>query len=81
LSDLTGRARASGRAVPRADAEGFFARTWAGFVPNGIGEVKPNHYGDMLRVAWHNRDALPYAGRILKDGTCDGCALVRKFPN
>jgi len=53
----------------------FSPRTWAGFVPNGLGEVKPNHYGDMLRVAWRNRDALPYALRILRDGTCDGCAL------
>jgi molybdopterin-dependent oxidoreductase alpha subunit len=53
----------------------FSPRTWAGFVPNGLGEVKPNHYGDMLRVLWRNRDALPYAWRILVDGTCDGCAL------
>jgi len=53
----------------------FDPRSWAGFVPNGLGEVKPNHYGDMLRVAWRNRDALPYAWRILRDGACDGCAL------
>lgn len=55
--------------------KGFNPRTWAGFVPNGIGEVKPNHYGDMLRVLWRNRDELSYATRILRDGTCDGCAL------
>src|SRR5262249_45145310 len=30
---------------------------------------------DMLRVAWENRDQLPFAWRILKDGVCDGCAL------
>jgi molybdopterin-dependent oxidoreductase alpha subunit len=50
-------------------------RSWAGFVPNGIGQVKPNHYGDMLKVLWRNRDELPYAWRILRDGGCDGCAL------
>jgi molybdopterin-dependent oxidoreductase alpha subunit len=50
-------------------------RLWASWKPNGIGETKPNHYGDMLRTAWENRDALPYAMRILKQGVCDGCAL------
>ena len=50
-------------------------RSWAGFVPNGIGQVKPNHYGDMLKVLWRNRDELPFAWRILRDGACDGCAL------
>ncbi len=29
----------------------------------------------MARVAWENRDQLPYAWRILRQGTCDGCAL------
>src|SRR3954465_15683363 len=29
----------------------------------------------MARGAWENRDALPFAWRILKDGVCDGCAL------
>ena len=29
----------------------------------------------MLRVAWENRDQLPFAWRILRDGVCDGCAL------
>lgn len=50
-------------------------RSWAGFVPNGIGQVKPNHYGDMAKVLWRNRDELPFAWRILRDGVCDGCAL------
>src|SRR6476659_400675 len=36
---------------------------------------KPNHYTEMLRVAWQNRDELPYAWRILQHGVCDGCAL------
>ena len=44
-------------------------------MPNGIGQVKPNHYGDMLKVLWRNRDELPFAWRILRDGACDGCAL------
>jgi molybdopterin-dependent oxidoreductase alpha subunit len=29
----------------------------------------------MARVAWENRDELPFAWRILTDGVCDGCAL------
>ena len=28
-----------------------------------------------LRIAWENRDELPFAWRILSDGVCDGCAL------
>jgi molybdopterin-dependent oxidoreductase alpha subunit len=41
----------------------------------GIGQQKPRHYREMVRVAWENRDQLPFAWRILKDGVCDGCAL------
>jgi len=41
----------------------------------GLGQQKPHHYLDMLRVAWENRDELPFAWRILRDGVCDGCAL------
>ena len=48
---------------------------WVSLRPNGVGLVKPNHYLDMLRVAWENRRALPYASRILRKGVCDGCAL------
>lgn len=29
----------------------------------------------MLRVAWKNRDDLPYAWKVLSRGVCDGCAL------
>ncbi len=29
----------------------------------------------MAKVAWENRDQLPFAWRILSDGVCDGCAL------
>jgi molybdopterin-dependent oxidoreductase alpha subunit len=41
----------------------------------GIHRQKPRHYRDMLKVAWENRDQLPFAWRILNDGVCDGCAL------
>jgi molybdopterin-dependent oxidoreductase alpha subunit len=48
---------------------------WAGLAPNGIGQTKPNHYLEMARVVWRNRDQLPFAYRILTQGVCDGCAL------
>jgi molybdopterin-dependent oxidoreductase alpha subunit len=41
----------------------------------GIGKQKPHHYREMVRAAWENRDQLPFAWRILRDGVCDGCAL------
>ncbi len=41
----------------------------------GIGQQKPHHYLEMARVAWENRDELPFAWRILSQGVCDGCAL------
>jgi molybdopterin-dependent oxidoreductase alpha subunit len=41
----------------------------------GLGQQKPRHYREMLRVAWENRDQLPFAWRILTRGVCDGCAL------
>jgi len=48
---------------------------WAGLAPNGIGQTKPNHYLEMAKVVWRNRDQLPFAYRILTQGVCDGCAL------
>ncbi|HEV8147288.1 MAG TPA: FdhF/YdeP family oxidoreductase [Bryobacteraceae bacterium] len=48
---------------------------WASVIPRDPFQRKPNHYADMLRVAWQNRDQLPFAMRILKHGVCDGCAL------
>jgi molybdopterin-dependent oxidoreductase alpha subunit len=48
---------------------------WASPSPGGIGKTKPKHYREMARIAWENRDSLPYAWRLLRDGTCDGCAL------
>lgn len=47
---------------------------------SGLGHIKPNHYLDMLRAAWHNRNALPPAWKILNDGVCDGCALGTAGP-
>lgn len=44
-------------------------------IPFGLGEKKPHHYRDMLRVLWDNRDNLAYAARILQHGVCDGCSL------
>ncbi len=41
----------------------------------GLGQQKPHHYREMARIAWDNRDQLPFAWRILRDGVCDGCAL------
>jgi molybdopterin-dependent oxidoreductase alpha subunit len=49
--------------------------TWASLVPTGIGQRKPHHFLGMARVAWANRDELPFAYRILTKGVCDGCAL------
>ncbi|HWC76776.1 MAG TPA: FdhF/YdeP family oxidoreductase, partial [Blastocatellia bacterium] len=58
-------------------------RGWVSLVPNGLGQIKPNHYLEMARTVWKNRDELPYAWRILTRGVCDGCALgttgVRDF--
>jgi len=47
----------------------------ASLVPFGLGKDKPHHYLEMLEVLWDNRDALPYAWRILNEGVCDGCSL------
>lgn len=48
---------------------------WASFIPRHPGEQKPNHYLEMARVAWQNRDQLGLTWRILTQGVCDGCAL------
>lgn len=44
-------------------------------LPFGLDRQKPRHYLTMARVVWENRDQLPFAWRILRDGVCDGCAL------
>jgi molybdopterin-dependent oxidoreductase alpha subunit len=48
---------------------------WASPVPRDPRRTKPNHYLEMARVVWENRDQLPFAWRILNEGCCDGCAL------
>ena len=62
---------------------GWNPSSWASLIPNGFGQVKPNHYLEILRTIWQNRQQLPFAWRILRDGVCDGCALgttgVRDF--
>jgi molybdopterin-dependent oxidoreductase alpha subunit len=50
-------------------------KLWVSKVPFGLGKVKPHHIIDTMKVAWDNRDNLPYAYRILTQGVCDGCAL------
>lgn len=50
-------------------------KLWVSKVPFGLGKIKPKHIRDTFKVAWDNRDNLPYAYRILTQGVCDGCAL------
>lgn len=50
-------------------------KLWVSKAPFGLGRIKPHHIRDTLKVAWDNRDSLPYAYRILTQGVCDGCAL------
>jgi molybdopterin-dependent oxidoreductase alpha subunit len=59
----------------REQFTGWRPSLWAGWRPNGIGEQKPNHYSDMAKVAWANRNHPVYAAQILTRGACDGCAL------
>jgi len=53
-------------------------RGWAGVKPFGIGEDRPNNYGEIAKALLENRDRAGYAWRILHQGTCDGCALGTK---
>src|SRR5512134_2665596 len=50
-------------------------KTWASMSPVGLRETKPNHFREMARIVWENRDEIPFAWRILTRGVCDGCAL------
>lgn len=50
-------------------------RLWVSLRPNGIGLQKPNHFGDMLHIAWANKGHAAKAWRLLTEGVCDGCAL------
>ena len=49
--------------------------TWVSLAPNGIGQIKPNHYLEIGKTLWRNKSELPFAWRILTRGVCDGCAL------
>lgn len=49
--------------------------SWVSLSPNGIGHTKPNHLGEMTRVALNVRHAPKKAWQILSKGVCDGCAL------
>jgi molybdopterin-dependent oxidoreductase alpha subunit len=50
-------------------------RSWVSLSPNGIGHQKPNHFGDMVKVALKVRGRTREALKILREGVCDGCAL------
>jgi molybdopterin-dependent oxidoreductase alpha subunit len=70
----------------RHDCEGTMDRreklidpsNWASRKPFGIGEGRPNNYLEIVKAVQENRGRLGYAWRILKQGTCDGCALGTK---
>src|SRR5215213_9304937 len=51
---------------------------WASWRPFGIGEQRPNNFGEVFRAVRENRHRAGYAWRILSDGVCDGCALGTK---
>jgi molybdopterin-dependent oxidoreductase alpha subunit len=50
-------------------------KSWVSLSPNGLGHQKPNHYGEMVKVAWRVKGNARKAYRILSKGVCDGCAL------
>jgi molybdopterin-dependent oxidoreductase alpha subunit len=55
--------------------EKTFADRLARAIPFGIGLTKPQHFRDMLKIVWKNRDNLGYAWKVITRGVCDGCAL------
>src|SRR5438132_4488971 len=44
-------------------------------IPFGLGQTKPKHFRDMIKIIWKNRDNLGYAYKVITKGVCDGCAL------
>ncbi len=54
---------------------GLHPDLWAGLAPNGIGQQKPHHYRDMVRIARGQLPHARHAWQILSRGVCDGCAL------
>jgi len=65
-----------GRDAKRKRRSSFALR--ASLKPFGIGEQRPNNFGEVTRAMWENRDNAGYAWRILNEGVCDGCALGTK---
>lgn len=53
-------------------------RNWASLKPFGLGMGRPNNYKEIIRAIRENRGRLGYAWRLLRQGTCDGCALGTK---
>jgi molybdopterin-dependent oxidoreductase alpha subunit len=51
---------------------------WASLKPFGLGEQRPNNFGEVFRAARESSDNPAYALRILREGVCDGCALGTK---
>ena len=56
-------------------AKRYHPELWVSPRPNGIGLQKPDHFGDMAKIAWKNRRHAGYAWKLLTKGVCDGCAL------
>jgi molybdopterin-dependent oxidoreductase alpha subunit len=52
-----------------------FSTRLRSLVPFGLGQHKPQHFRDMARIVWKNRDNLGYAWKVITKGVCDGCAL------
>ncbi|MDQ3449141.1 MAG: hypothetical protein M3432_08185, partial [Chloroflexota bacterium] len=59
---ITSGLHANGRPDPRATfqpprkkARRIAPNLWAGLIPNGIDQQKPNHYWEMVRTIWENR--------------------------
>ncbi|GAA3444269.1 FdhF/YdeP family oxidoreductase [Planomonospora venezuelensis] len=53
-------------------------RNWASWKPFGIGERKPNNYLELVKAFRSVKGSRRYALRLLRQGTCDGCALGTK---
>jgi hypothetical protein len=61
--------------APPKEARRIAPDLWAGLVPNGLNQQKPNHYSEMAHTIWQNKRHPKYAWDILNKGVCDGCAL------
>ncbi|MFE3447414.1 FdhF/YdeP family oxidoreductase [Nonomuraea sp. NPDC059194] len=53
-------------------------RNWASLRPFGLGLRKPNNYLELWKAFRSVKGNRRYAWRILRQGTCDGCALGTK---